>query len=122
MAWMSSDRLLVATDPDEVIADCHAIGGCCLAAGSYDTERKISTVAAAACDSTDLTQRWSAVGGQLCLMHSSRCLTYLEGVDAVVLTPFAGVGTHEEQQFAVTAHSVEFRGGTEGVICLEGAR
>ena len=110
-------------NPDYVVTECHKIGGCCLSAGSYDVERKISNVAAAKCNGTDLTQRWSAVGGQLCLMHSNRCLTYLASVDSVVLTPFAGVGTHDEQQWAVTASSVEFRGeGTaEAGRCLEGA-
>jgi hypothetical protein len=111
-------------NPDEAIPACHAAGGCCLAAGPWDVPRQVSTVTAAACNATDLTQKWSTVGdGQLCLMHANLCL-HLAADDSVVLTPFAGVDTHEEQQWEVSANSIIYRGedraaDDEEKICLE---
>ncbi len=107
-------------NPDELLPECHKVGGCCLAAGPWDASRQVSTVTAAACNATDLTQKWSTVGGgQLCLMHANLCL-HLAADNSVVLTPFAGVDTHEEQQWEVSAKSVIYRGDDRsGEICLE---
>ena len=47
------------------------------------------------------------------------CL-HLAADNSVVLTPFAGVDTHEEQQWEVSAKSVIYRGDDRsGEICLE---
>ena len=107
-------------NPDELLPECHKVGGCCLAAGPWDASRQVSTVTAAACNATDLTQKWSTVGGgQLCLMHANLCL-HLAADNSVVLTPFAGVDTHEEQQWEVSAKSVIYRGDDRSAeICLE---
>ena len=106
--------------PDELIPACQRVGGCCLAAGPWNAIRQASTATAAACNATNLTQKWSAVGsGHLCLLHANLCL-HLAADDGVVLTPFAGAGTHEEQRWEVTARSVVYRGGDRsGEICLE---
>ena len=107
-------------NPDELIPECHKVGGCCLSAGPWDASRQVSTVTAAACNATDLTQKWSTVGGgELCLMHNNLCL-HLAADDSVVLTPFAGVDRHEEQQWEVTARSIIYRGDDRSdEICLE---
>jgi hypothetical protein len=107
-------------NPDEFIPACHKVGGCCLAAGPWDATRQVSTAAAAVCNSTDLTQKWSTVGnGQLCLMHSSLCLHLAED-DSVVLTHFAGVDTYDQQQWKVTASSIVYDGADRtDKICLK---
>lgn len=106
-------------NPDEFIPACQEAGGCCLAAGPWDPARQVSTAAAAVCNSTDLTQKWSSVGdGQLCLMHANLCL-HLADDDSVVLTHFAGMETYEEQQWKVTANSIMYDGADRtDKICL----
>lgn len=106
-------------NPDEFIAACHKVGGCCLAAGPWDAARQVSTAAAAVCNATDLTQKWSTVGdGQLCLMHSNLCL-HLADDDSVVLSHFAGVDTYEQQQWSVTASNIMYDGADRSdEICL----